>query len=107
MREKYLPIGSVVMLKGGEKKVMIVSYLIFPSGNSKTKTMYDYGGCVYPEGIIDSRVGVGFNHDQIAEILHVGYEDDEEKEMIKLLKENAETVKEEYYKNVENNKEGE
>lgn len=102
MREKFLPIGSVVMLKGGEKKVMIVSYLIFPSANSKTKNMFDYGGCVYPEGIIDSRVGVGFNHSEIAEILHVGYEDDEEKEMAKLLKENAEKVKEEYFKNIEN-----
>lgn len=107
MREKYLPIGSVVMLKGGEKKVMIVSYLIFSTGKSKTKTMYDYGGCVYPEGIIDSRVGVGFNHSDIAEILHVGYEDDEEKEMSKLLKENAEKVKEEYLKTLENSEEKE
>lgn len=98
MKDKYLPIGSVVMLHGGEKKVMIVSYLIFPSGDSDTKSIYDYGGCVYPEGIIDSKVGIGFNHADIAEVLHIGYKDDEQQEMNRLLKENAEKVKDEFLK---------
>ena len=30
--EKFLPVGSVVLLKGGKKELMITSYLIFPTG---------------------------------------------------------------------------
>ena len=28
-KDKYLPVGTVVLLKGGNKRVMITSYLIF------------------------------------------------------------------------------
>ena len=56
--KKYLPIGTVVKLKSATKNVMITSYLVFPNGeNAKDdnkNVMYDYGGCSFPEGIIDS-----------------------------------------------------
>ena len=93
IKEKYLPIGTVVMLKDGNKKVMITSYLIFPTGNDEKKDLYDYGGCMYPEGIIDSKTGIGFNHDQIAEVYHYGHEDDQFEELNKVMKETAETLK--------------
>ena len=32
MEEKFLPIGSVVILKGGKRELMITSYCIMPSG---------------------------------------------------------------------------
>ena len=31
MPEKFLPIGTVVLLNGGKKEVMITSYCIFPN----------------------------------------------------------------------------
>ena len=49
MKEKFLPIGTVVLLKDATKKVMITSYLIFAKGDQEEKNMYDYGGCPYPE----------------------------------------------------------
>ena len=44
--EKYLPIGTVVMLKGGTKRVMISGFCAIDGEN--VKNMYDYSGCVYP-----------------------------------------------------------
>ena len=82
MEEKFLPIGTFVLLKGGKKEVMITSYCIFPTGeiiekgtqtNGKGK-MFDYGACLYPEGIINSDQVLGFNHDKIEKICYMGYE---------------------------------
>ena len=44
--EKFLPIGSVVMLKGGTKPTMITSYCIIPKGD-----IYDKNGPVDKEKI--------------------------------------------------------
>lgn len=108
MKEKFLPIGSVVKLKNGVKNVMVMSYLIFPTGSTERKEMYDYGGCAFPEGVIDSKVGIGFNHEQIEEVLHVGLEDEEFKKLNETLKEVCETFKEQYKKAIiENNDKGE
>ncbi|WPC41626.1 DUF4176 domain-containing protein [Clostridium sp. JS66] len=48
--EKYLPIGSIVLLKGGQKKLMIYGRKQIDSG---TKKEWDYVACIYPEGNID------------------------------------------------------
>ena len=104
IRDKFLPIGTVVLLKDGNKKVMITSYLIFPTGNDEKKDMYDYGGCLYPEGVIDSKTGIGFNHDQIVEVCHYGHEDDDYKELSKTLVEVADTLKTEITKILNENK---
>ena len=74
--EKYLPIGTVVMLKGGEKKVMITGFYVVEQG--KQDTVWDYGGCLYPEGLVASNQVVLFDHAQISEVLHMGLINDEE-----------------------------
>ena len=92
--EKFLPIGTIVLLKGGKKELMIISYCIIPAGevydkNGKVEvgdTMFDYGGCVYPEGMITSDQLFAFNHDQIDKVLYMGYETDKQKEISKVLK---------------------
>ena len=83
--EKYLPIGTVVMLKGGTKRLMIIGFCAKPIGE-ETK-QYDYTGCLYPEGIISTDNVALFNHDQIEKIYNVAYTDQEEQEFKKLLKE--------------------
>lgn len=84
-REKFLPIGSVVLLSGGTKKAMITGFCSI-SDDDKTK-IYDYCGCIYPEGYLTSNQICLFNHDQIEEIFYIGYEDEEEKEFKESLKE--------------------
>lgn len=78
MQEKYLPIGTVVLLKGGSKRVMITGFCSVDS--NKSDVIYDYNGCVYPEGYLSSDQTCLFNHDQIDKIYYMGFVDDEEKE---------------------------
>ena len=76
--EKFLPIGTVVMLNGGEKRVMITGFCTVTADDNST--MYDYCGCLYPEGVVSSDKNLLFNHNQIAKIFALGYSDDEEKQ---------------------------
>ena len=76
--EKYLPIGTVVMLKGGTKRVMITGFCSMAAEDEGV--MYDYSGCMYPEGFLSSDQTALFNHDQIDKVYHVGLVDDEEKQ---------------------------
>ena len=75
IKEKYLPIGSVVRLVNGTKKIMIFGrkQKQVPPGR-----IWDYVACLYPEGNLSEKYNVFFNHSEIEEIYFVGYEDDEE-----------------------------
>ncbi len=80
--KKILPIGSVVLLKGGEKKVMIYGRKQL---KKDTETIYDYIGCLYPEGNINEEFTYLFNHENISEVFHEGYSDEEEAEFQKVI----------------------
>jgi len=77
MKEKFLPLGSVVLLKNATKRLMITGFYVKADENNE-KT-YDYVGCLYPEGVISSKENCVFNHEQIDKIFFIGYSDDEEK----------------------------
>ena len=89
--EKYLPIGTVVLLKGGRKRVMITGFCV--SRKENPEEMWDYSGCIYPEGIFSSDNVLMFDHTQITEVFHIGLIDDEEKEFKNKLKEEVEKIK--------------
>lgn len=78
MMEKYLPLGTVVLLKGASKRLMITGFCSMDSNN--TNVMYDYVGCLYPEGVIKSDQNALFNHEQIEKVFHMGLSDEEEKQ---------------------------
>ncbi len=75
MYKDLLPIGSVVLLKGGEKRVMICGRIQTKAGDD---TIYDYSACYYPEGIIDPNSMFFFNRDSIEGVYFLGYQDVEE-----------------------------
>lgn len=94
MKEKYLPIGTVVTLKNAKKRIMIIGYCPVDNEN---KQMYDYSACIYPEGLIDSNKILLFNHNQIDQISFEGLQDDEQKEnneQLKKLVSNMQNIKE-------------
>ena len=82
--ERYLPIGTVVMLKGGTKRLMIIGFCSFAGENESV--MYDYSACMYPEGVLTTDQTALFNHDQIESIYYTGLIDDEEKQFKQNLK---------------------
>lgn len=70
----YLAIGSVVMVKGEGKKLMVIGYYgVDPSGKQ-----VDYMGVTYPEGYMSSETIVGFNQNEVLQVLHEGYKDIEQ-----------------------------
>ena len=75
MYKDLLPIGSIVRLTDGEKKVMICGRVVCQGDNNQ---IYDYAGCVYPQGIVDSNHLFFFNKDAIAEFFFIGFQDREE-----------------------------
>ena len=77
--EKFLPLGTVVMLKGASKRLMITGFCTMAAEDANS-VMYDYSGCMYPEGVISSDQTALFNHDQIEKIYHMGLVDQEEKD---------------------------
>lgn len=82
-KKSFLPIGSVVLLKDATKKVMVTGYCSVENNNSKK--IYDYNGCIYPEGYLNSEQTCLFNHDQIDTIYYFGWEDEEQKKFQKKL----------------------
>ena len=77
---------------------MINSYCIIPSGevydgsgkvDTTEGTMFDYGACLYPEGMITSNQLFAFNHDQIETICFKGYETETQQELSQALRNNA------------------
>ena len=73
--EKYLPIGTVVLLKGANKRIMIIGFCSVAPDNMEE--VYDYTGCLYPEGCVDNE-SLLFNHEQIEKICYKGLISDEE-----------------------------
>lgn len=75
MDNMFLPIGSVVLLKGGSKKIMITGYL--QEVQNQDKQTFDYRGCPFPEGVMESKGVALFNKNDIEKVCYKGYEDEE------------------------------
>lgn len=71
----YLPIGTVVTLVNGTKKIMIFGRRQFQAGHTME---WDYVACLYPEGNITDEYNIFFNHGEIDTVYFNGYEDEEE-----------------------------
>lgn len=59
--KELLPIGSIVLLKDGEKRLMINGIMQTDTGG--TQKNYDYMGILYPEGHIGEGFQYLFNHE--------------------------------------------
>ncbi len=76
----YLPLGSIVILKGSVQKIIInarglVTLSTTPAG------YFDYGGSLYPQGIVGDQI-LYFNHKDIAKIIFKGYTDEDDQMMV-------------------------
>ena len=80
--KKYLPIGTIVKLKTGKRKVMITGFCLYD--HDAAHTLYDYCGCAYPEGMLSTNEVNLFNHGDIEIVFHLGVSDEEEKKFKKV-----------------------
>lgn len=106
MKEKYLPIGSVITLSDMDVKLMIVGYLVKTAEDDKE--VFDYTACLYPQGFFSSEGYILFNHKDIEKIWFIGYQDEDYEEYHKYLNEidvDEESNQEDLSEKVENTKE--
>ena len=84
MEKTFLPVGSVVVLKEGTKKLMIIGFCVINNDDAK---IYDYAGCMYPEGMVNPNEVYLFDNDQIDNVFFKGFENEEETSFKKNLSE--------------------
>ena len=73
--KRFLPIGSVVTLTGGTKKLMICGRIQLKAGENQ---VYDYSACFYPEGFQNPNEMYLFNHGDIENVYYIGMQDQDE-----------------------------
>jgi len=88
----FLPIGSVVLLKEAKKRLMICGRI---QVRTVDKKVFDYSGCLYPEGMINSKEMYFFNNEDIETIYYVGMQDEEEFKFRRYMLEQLDKVKKE------------
>ncbi len=85
---KFLPVGTVVLIKGSVKKIVLIARGVITLIDGEQR-YFDYGGCLYPEGLIGDSI-LYFNHEDIQSVIHKGFSDEDDELMVKhLLKETA------------------
>ena len=62
-----------------------------------TEKVWDYSACFYPEGILDPQKMFLFNHDQIAVLYFIGFQDKEGVEFQELLEQQREELRQELH----------
>lgn len=66
--KNLLPVGSVVLNKGADKKLVIIGILVETNGIRN-----DYLAVTYPEGFLDAEHMYAFNHEDIQKVEFIGY----------------------------------
>lgn len=82
---EYLPLGSIVIIKGGVRKAMIIARGVGAKIEGKMR-VFDYSGCVYPDGMVGESTLL-FNHSEIHKVIFTGYVDEDEKLMVENINE--------------------
>lgn len=73
--KELLPLGSVVTLKKGSKRLMIIGRVQKREDDGK---IYDYASCLWPEGYLDSTHCYLFDQEDIDCLFYIGLQDVEE-----------------------------
>lgn len=81
--DKFYPIGTVVKLKATEDNLfMIVTHM----ASNDNKEIREYVATRYPTGIGDDTMNYFFNHEDISEVVHMGYLNEDHETYNELLK---------------------
>lgn len=83
MIKDLLPAGSVVLLKGGVKKTLIIGVLQIKEDTPGE--VYDYIGVPYPEGYMGMDNVYLFQRENINDVIFRGYENPERDEFFELM----------------------
>lgn len=85
MSQRLLPNGSIILLKEGKKKLVIYGRKQILA--LEEPQMFDYLACPYPEGYVSPEFAYLFNHEDIQDIVFIGYQDEDEEQFQVVLAE--------------------
>lgn len=71
-KQDLLALGSIVVLSGGYKKLMIIGRMQLQGAEEK---LWDYMGVLYPEGYLGDNYTFLFNNEDIDHVVFEGYSD--------------------------------
>ena len=86
----FLPVGSVVMLKGATTPLVIIGFAVVEKDKEK---IWDYMGAIYPVGYLSPEKNLLFDRNQIEKVISEGYSDENEKLFRLELERNLLTMK--------------
>ena len=89
-KSNYLPVGSIVLLKGATQNVIIIGFAPIEHGQAK---VWDYLVAPYPIGVISSDKNLLFDNEQIDKVIAKGYSDDTEKLFRMEMEQSLKTMK--------------
>lgn len=85
MKDKILPIGSIIKISDSDLYFMIYGYV---DRNKKIENdYYDYFCCIYPMGI-NGKDSILVKKEKIEKVIFIGYQDSKFENFIELLKNN-------------------
>ena len=90
---ELLPLGSIVYLEEGTRKLVIVGRgVIFEDEESDGQVFADYMGVLYPIGL-QTESTIFFQHENIDKVVFRGYSDEEEDRFMDIYSKWAEDLK--------------
>ncbi|WP_099467915.1 DUF4176 domain-containing protein [Konateibacter massiliensis] len=89
-KTEFLPLGSIVRLNGSVKKVVVIARAIATKIENEVK-YFEYGGCLYPEGLLGDMI-LYFNNEDIQRVEYKGYADEDDTVMIQNLNESIQKL---------------
>lgn len=78
-----LTLGTIIFLKEGTEKIMIVNRQVLVEVNNE-QLLFDYSGCIYPQGATENNIYY-FNEENIDKIVFEGYKDSDEHRLQELF----------------------
>ena len=85
--QKLLPLGSIVLLKEGMQKIMVVERgTVYVDELTGEDIFADYMAVLYPAGL-NPETTIFFNHEDIDKILFTGFSDNDEERFLEIYAE--------------------
>ncbi len=91
MAKKLLPIGTVVVLKESDGRVMISGYL--PITQNRPDHVWDYSGFRFPLGYVNDSEVFCFDEEQIDTIIQYGFRDYEADAFLEKVESSIDEIK--------------
>lgn len=86
----YYPIGTIVKLSLDKDMLFMISGYLTRQGDG---AVYDYFAVPFPMGLVKDNQYISFNRECITDVIHIGYCDEECKQVLDGFDEFADNIK--------------